>query len=417
MAKKSVAQLEEELALARLALSEAKKKKMKEAENDDNGHVDMVDVKKGKKKDDDDEDGDEDDAEDEDDKKSKKNEAAEWGTGAKGKEPDVKDTDADDKDAKDYGDEHPSDKDVVGEETDDDAEDDEDDKEDAKGKKEKEEDDAVARKDEAKKRSKKLKKLMQSYREEDQPPVETLGSPFGDLKVAESVATIFDGETLSEDFKKKASTVFEAALTSRLSEEIAKIESAAQKALTHAVSEIEEDLMTKADDYVGYVVSEWLEENKLQVETALRAEIHEGFFEGLKALFVEHNISIPADKLDMLEAKEAEVAELTESNNALALSLIEKDKAILELKKHDILAVLSEGLAATQVEKLKTLTKDIEAKTCETFKEKATIIRESYFKEAKPVSKKDAGDAKSTSEAAVDTNVQKYLDHAKKFNQ
>lgn len=410
--QKSLAQLEEEVALARLALAEAKKKKVKE--DDDNSNVDMVDVKKGKKKDDADEDGDEDEDDEKDDKKSVKKEAKEWGA-LGGKEPDVKDTDADDEDAKDYGNEHPSDKEVVGEDADEDADDE--DEEPEAGKKEKEKDDAAARKDEAKKRSKKLKALMQSYREEDQPPVETVGSPF-DIKgkMAESISVIFDGETLTEDFKKKAATVFEAALTSRLNEETAKIEEAAQKALNHAVSEIEEDLMQKADDYVGYVVTEWLEENKLQVERSLRAEIYEGFFDGLKALFVEHNISIPADKLDMLEAKEAECAELTESNNHLTEKLIEKDKAILELKKDDVLAVLSEGLAATQVEKLKALTKDIEAKTVESFKEKVTIIRESFFKETKAPSKKDDGATRKSSEA-VDPNIQRYLDAAKTLGQ
>ena len=267
------------------------------------------------------------------------------------------------------------------------------------------------------KEAKKKKRLTQSYREEDQPAVETHGDPLTGAKklVGESIAGMFDGETLSEDFKKKAATVFEAALTARINEEIELIEAAAQAALDEAVSEIEEDLMEKADDYVGYVVSEWLEENKLAVESALKLEIHEGFFEGLKALFLEHNITIPTEKLDILEAKEAEVVALTASTNALTEKLIAADKTILELKKNDIVAELSEGLADTQVEKLKALTKDIEAKDAGIFKEKATIIRENFFKEEKAPAKKEADGAKVTTEV-VDKNIQLYLDHAKKHN-
>ncbi|HEY5234739.1 MAG TPA: hypothetical protein VIJ14_01065, partial [Rhabdochlamydiaceae bacterium] len=150
--------------------------------------------------------------------------------------------------------------------------------------------------------------LTQSYREDEQPAVETLESPFsgdeGKLKVgvSEACSKIFDGAGLSEDFKKKAATVIEAVVKSLVKENTRRIEKIAQKNLAEATAEIEEELMEKADDYVGYVVAEWLEENKLQVESSLKTEIYEGFFEGLGQLYNEHNIAVPTADLDLLEA-------------------------------------------------------------------------------------------------------------------
>lgn len=263
--------------------------------------------------------------------------------------------------------------------------------------------------------------LTQSYREEEQPAVETLGSPFGDDKgklkqgVEEATNSIFAGEDLSEGFKTKAGTIIEAVVTSLVKENTKEIEKIAQKNLSEAIEEIEEELMEKADSYVGYVVKEWLEENKLQAESSLKLEILEGFFDGLRQLFNEHNIAVPSENLDLLEAKNAEVASLTKKVNSLTEKLIVADKNILESKKTEVIAKLSEGLTVTQVEKLKTLTEGLEAKSIESFSEKAAVIKESFFKDpSKTVIKKEDGSQVVVTEG-VDPSVQKILEHMKTF--
>ena len=229
------------------------------------------------------------------------------------------------------------------------------------------------------------------------------------------MSKIFDGEGLSEGFKKKASTVIEAVVLSLVKENTKAIEKVAQKNLKEAIAEIEEELMEKADDYVGYVIEQWLEENKLQVESSLKLEILEGFFEGLGQLYNEHNIAVPSESLDLLEAKTAENAALTKKLNALTEKVIAQDKALLEGKKSEVIAKLSEGLAATQAEKLKKLTEDVEAKNIESFTEKATVIKETYFKDAPKTVKKEDG-SKVTITEGVDPSVQKVLDHMKVFS-
>lgn len=422
MAKNTISELEEQVARARLALAEAKKKKMKMKEADEEGdHSDEVDVKK------DDSDKDSDDDSDKDDEKVDEDAEGEaMMKGGAGKEPDVKDTDADDMDAKDFDDAHGEHtKKVVGEDADDadDHEEDDKDEDDSDDETSKEKDE----KNEAKKHKKRLHTLLQSYREEEQPPVENGPDPLlggkrpdgaGEKSVAEGVKVIFDGENLTEGFKKKATTLVEAAITSRVKAETKLIEAAAEKALLTLVEEIEEELMSKTDDYMGYVVSEWLEENKLEAENALKVQIFEGFFDGLKALFLEHNITVPDSKIDILESANSEIEELEGIVNTMTEKLIKADKTILEMKKQDVVSELSEGLAATQVEKLKKLTEGIEAKDIESFKEKVTIIRESYFKDGKTTaSTKKADGAKVHTEANTDSQVLKYLAAAKADNE
>jgi hypothetical protein len=261
--------------------------------------------------------------------------------------------------------------------------------------------------------------LTQSYREDEQPAVADMGSPFGGdegkLKqgVSEATTKIFEGETLSEDFKKKAATVIEAIVTSQVVEETKRIEAIAQKNLKEAKKAIKQELTEQADRYVAYVVNEWLEENAMVAEPSLKLDIYEAFFEGLRNLFNEHNITIPSENIDLLEAKSAEVKKLTKQINALTEKLLGADKIVLESKKGDVLKKLSEGLAATQVEKLKQLTNDIDAKTLESFTEKATIIKESFFKEsAKAPAKKDDA-TKIINENAVDPEIAKLLERMK----
>ena len=277
-------------------------------------------------------------------------------------------------------------------------------------------DDEEEDKDELKSKKAKFKKLMDSYREEDQPEPKTVGEPLKKKKTpfGESVVEIFDGENLSEDFKKKATTIFEAALTSRLNEETSKIENAALQTLEYMTEEIEADLVEKTDEYLNYIGQEWLEENKVEVESHLKTEIYETFFDGLKTLFLEANINMDDKQLKNLDESKNEVKELTETTNDLTQEILTANKTILEMKKVNAISVLSEGLTDTQSEKMKLLTQDIEASDIEIFEDKATIIRESYFKENKII--KSNNNDEEIHKSVIDKNVQIYLDHAKEYN-
>jgi len=322
---------------------------------------------------------------------------------------------------------------------------------------------------EVKAEEKRVRLLQQSYRPEDQPPVEdkadavtvvpagavakdtakptdgTIDVPGavlpkdtsdptkGDKPVPgqgavpttpaksttrESVEAIFHGAELSEDFKERAETIFNAALNLRLDEEVERIEEAAQVALAERVLQIEKELSDKVDTYVEYAVTGFMEENKVAIESGIRQEIAEDFITDLKDLFESHNITVPAEKVDLLDAAQKQVAELAEQVNTLTETLLESNKEIFAFQKSEVVATLAEGLALTQVEKLNKLVKDIDAKDLESFKEKATLVKESFFKESKPaITETESGAVISeTTTKTVDAGVAKYMQAAKRLN-
>jgi hypothetical protein len=199
----------------------------------------------------------------------------------------------------------------------------------------------------------------------------------------ENIANMFNGQELSEDFKKKASVIFETVVASRVNAEIAKIEEEDNEAIDLKLAEAEQKTLASIDEYMENIVAEWAEENKIALETGIRQEIAEGFITDLKALFEKHNIAIPAEKVDMLEASDAENEVLREENKALVTKLQEQEAKIFEMEKTKVLESLSEGLAVTQTEKLNNLIKEVDAKSIETFTEKATILRDNMFAKTK----------------------------------
>lgn len=217
--------------------------------------------------------------------------------------------------------------------------------------------------------------------------------------VDENIALMFNGQELSEEFKKKASTIFEAAVATRVNAEIAKIEEEAQEAITLKLAEAEAKTTAQVDEYMEHVVAEWAEENKIALEAGIRQEIAESIITDLKTLFEKHNISIPAEKVDMLEASDAENEALRGEVNSLTEKLIATEAKIFEMEKQNILSGLAEGLAVTQVEKLSNLIKEVDAKSIETFKEKATILRDSMFVETKSSVKTDEKTVKPINES------------------
>lgn len=212
-----------------------------------------------------------------------------------------------------------------------------------------------------------------------QMPRATLGA------VKEDITAMFAGEDLTEEFKESASTLFEAALTARMNLETVRLEEEYAQALSEEVETVKEEMTTKIDQYLDYVVEQWVEENKLAIETSLRAEIAENFMEGLRNLFAESYINVPDDKVDVLGELQAQIEELEAKLDESINTQLELQSVIDEATKEATFDEVSEGLAATQVEKLRTLAEGIEFSDAETYAKKLNIIKDKYFAEGKKV--------------------------------
>jgi hypothetical protein len=199
-------------------------------------------------------------------------------------------------------------------------------------------------------------------------------------KMKEDIDALLSGENLSEEFVQKASTIFEAAVIARAEEVIAEAETQLAEQFEAAVEQVKEDLASKIDDYLNYMVEEWMKENEVAIEQGLRSEITEDFISGLKSLFEDHYIDIPEEKVDIVGELTDKVGELEESLNEQINRGIELQKELNEKKKVEAIYTACEGLTQTQVEKLKSLAEGVEYTTEEEFVTKLNTLKESYFK-------------------------------------
>jgi len=199
------------------------------------------------------------------------------------------------------------------------------------------------------------------------------------INVKEDVDALVAGEDLSEEFKDKAATIFEAAVKSKIRSEVVRMEEGYAVALEEATETIKEELSEKVDGYLGYVVEEWMKENELAVERGLKGEIAEDFISGLKQLFEDHYIDVPDEKYDVLEAQSEKIAELEEKLNGMIEENVEKKKVVESLTREQITSEVSHDLAATEVEKFKSLTEDVDFVTEDSFRAKLDTLKESYF--------------------------------------
>lgn len=198
-------------------------------------------------------------------------------------------------------------------------------------------------------------------------------------KVKEDVDAMLSGENLSEEFRAKASMIFEAAVEARVEEIASELEEQFTREFEETLETVKEDFAGKLDSYLDYVVENWMEENKLAIERGLRSEIVEDFIGALKNVFVEHYIDIPEDKTDIVEQLVDKVEELEDEVNEQILKNIDLKKSISEHKKEEAILAVCEGLSLSQVEKIKALAKNIEFVSEEDFSEKVFSIKESYF--------------------------------------
>ena len=200
------------------------------------------------------------------------------------------------------------------------------------------------------------------------------------MGVKEDIEALFNGEELSEEFKLKAETIFEAAVIARALPLIEEMETEILAAAEDTVNEIKQGLEEQVDAYLGYMAEEWVKENEVAIETGLKNEITEEFMSGLKNLFAEHYINVPDEKIDVLAGITEEVEELKSKLNEALNKNIELSQAIVEAKKTEIISSVCEGLTATQAEKVKTLAEGVEFTTEGDYSKKLGIIRENYSK-------------------------------------
>ena len=206
-----------------------------------------------------------------------------------------------------------------------------------------------------------------------------------ELDLGSDVQALIDGEELSEEFKEKAATIFEAAVFAKVNEEIAsrveRLEEQYKQELEEAIQENRDSTIEKVDDFMNYVIKEWMEENQLAIEKGIRSEIVEDFMVGLKNLFVEHYIDIPDEKVDLVDDLFEKVEDLETALNTEIDKNIDNAKQLKEYKKSDAIYSISEDLTEVEVEKLQKLAEGIEYEDDEQYMEKLQIIKENYFRE------------------------------------
>ena len=199
------------------------------------------------------------------------------------------------------------------------------------------------------------------------------------IDVSADVEALTKDENLSEDFKAKASTIFEAAVKSKITEAKEKMEANYAKKLKEEVETSKSELTEKVDSYLNYVVEEWMRENKLAIERGIKGEIAEDFINGLKKLFEDHYIDVPDEKYNVLEDQASKIEDLEKKLNEQIEKNVEQNKAIGELKRQDIIDEASEDLADTAKEKFNKLAEEVEFSNEEDFRTKVGTIKESYF--------------------------------------
>jgi hypothetical protein len=204
-----------------------------------------------------------------------------------------------------------------------------------------------------------------------------------EIDVKEDIEAIVNGEELSEDFKAKASTIFEAAVAAKVISEVnqraEKLENDYKEELSKAKEELTSSLTEKTDGYLSYVVEEWMKENELAVERGVRSELVEDFMSGLKNLFTEHYIDIPEEKVDLVDDLFEKVEELEKKLDESVNSNVETKQELSKYKKDEALRTVSEDLADTEKEKLQKLSDGVDFEDEEQYKEKLGVIKENYF--------------------------------------
>ena len=230
----------------------------------------------------------------------------------------------------------------------------------------------------------------------------------------EDVDALVAGEELSEEFRQKAVTIFEAAVTAKVNAEVAALQEAFEATLTEEVEKIQTELAEKVDDYLSYAAETWMKENALQVEHGIKTEMAESFFSGLKGLFLEHNFGVPEEKFNLLDGMVEELDDMEAKLNEQIDTNVALNKRIGEFVKMEIVNECATGLAETQKEKLASLAEGVEFETEEDFRNKVETIKESYFTRKAELAESVSDPTEEASEPLVENttsgSMSKYVD-------
>ena len=271
-----------------------------------------------------------------------------------------------------------------------------------------------------------LKEEEEADEDEEEKPMESKKLKKEDLEidVKEDIDAILSGEELSEEFKTKASTIFEAAVSAKVisavNERIEAFEEDYNKELNEAKEEHRVAVTEKVDSYLNYVVEEWLKENELAVEKGIRSELVEDFMTGLKNLFQEHYIDIPEEKVDLVDDLFEKVEELEKQLDETVNHNVEIKKELSQYQKEETLREVSEDLADTEKEKLEKLSEGVDYEDSEQYKEKLSVIKENYFPKTTEIAQSLTEEVENTETdeevEKVDPNMDYYTKHMKRHN-
>ena len=228
------------------------------------------------------------------------------------------------------------------------------------------------------------KEMSQEDTEKEALKKEAVEQRIKEIDVQEHVDALMSGEgDLSEDFKKKAATVFESAVKSKVRDEVTRLQENYENEIEEGIKSNKSELTEKVDTYMNYVVEEWMKENELAIERGLKGEIAEDFIAGLKQLFEDHYVDIPDEKYDVLQAQSDKIAELEEKVNKTLEESINFKKSNDELTREKVISESTSDLADTEIEKFKELTEDVDFGNEEDFRSKLETLKESYFPKVK----------------------------------
>ena len=243
---------------------------------------------------------------------------------------------------------------------------------------------------------------------------EAIEKRLASISVKEDVDALVEGEELSEEFKAKATTIFEAAVKSKIRPEVERIELEKTQEIAEEHEAFKTELAEKVDGYLDYVVGEWMKENELAIERGLKGEIAEDFITGLKALFEEHYIDVPDEKYDILESQAQKIEELEGKLNETIGKLTEKKQSEDALVRESVIKEVSSDLAETQSEKFASLVEDVEFTDKDSFEEKLNTLKENYFPKSTPTQSLTEENDEGTQEIDISDAMAAYTSAIKR---
>ena len=236
------------------------------------------------------------------------------------------------------------------------------------------------------------------------------------VNVEDDVEALLNGEEdISEEFKKKTTTIFEAAVREKVETEVDRLEKEYEQSVAEEINEVRDDLVEKIDSYLDYVVEEWLKDNEVAIESGIRSEVTEEFISGLKRLFEEHYIDIPEDKVDVLSDLTKENEDLKEQVNNEINRNIELKKEKDSVSASEVFNDVVDGLADTEIEKMKSLGEGIEFEDEDSYREAISTLRENYFPKTR-VAEEEVVEVEESPEDELNGPMATYYKAINRFN-